>query len=422
MNENWSERQESTRPSEGDDFSSLFPTPPPPTDHEEPAGAGGSTPPPRRRRRAALAASLAALVLLASGVGIGWGLTGGGHGPSTGGTASSGGSASGSSVQSVANKVDPAVVDISTYVNLRSYPFNRGSSAPLGAGTGMILTSTGEILTNNHVIEGATRIRVTSPSLSRTWTARVLGADPTHDVALLQLDGASGLPTVQLADASALQVGRAVIAIGNALGQGGSPTVTRGSITAVGRSIDVGDGRGGSEHLSNLIQTDAPISPGDSGGPLVTTSGQVLGIITASSRGDFTGPASNVGFAIPASDANDIVQQVRAGHGSSTIIIGEAGFLGVQVRDLTPQLAALNGLGVTSGAFVAAVVSGTPATAIGIQPDSAIVAVNGQRVSSADALGPALHVHKPGQQVRVTWVDRSGTHSANVTLVAGPAV
>ena len=397
-------------PHDGSPFSYWFPAPPPPVEHDGPTTPGGA--PPRRRGRAAVAAVVAAFVLLASGVAIGYGLS-----PNH----QRAGSGNSSATQSIASKVTPGVVDVNTFVSEGPYPFTKSNSTPLGAGTGMILTSTGEVLTNNHVIEGATSIEVTSPSLNQTWTATVLGADPSHDVALIQIQNATGLPTVAVGNSTDLPVGTGVVAIGNALGQGGSPTVTKGSVTATGRDINVGDGRGGFEHLQNLIQIDAPISPGDSGGPLVNLSGQVIGIITASAREGFGG-SSSVGYAIPASDAIDVVQQVRAGHGSSSIIIGPAGFLGVQVRDLTSEIARRLGLPVSSGAFVVAVVPGTPAASAGITANSVITSINGQGVDSADSLGPALHVHKPGSSVQVTWVDGSGTHTKTVTLVAGPAV
>lgn len=391
-----------------------YPAPPPPADHADPTGPGGS--PPRRRGRAAMAAIAAAFVLLASGVLIGVGLNDSGSPQhvALGGNNSS-------STGSIAGKVTPGVVDVNTFVSFGPYPFTKSNSTPLGAGTGMVLTPTGEVLTNNHVIEGATSIQVTSPSLGKTWDATVLGADPTHDVALIQLQGASGLRTVNVANSSPT-LGSGVVAIGNALGQGGSPTVTQGSITATGRDINVGDGRGGFEHLQNLLQTDAPISPGDSGGPLVNTSGQVIGIITASARSDASQSSSHIGYAIPATDALDIVQQVRAGHGNASIIIGPAGFLGVQVRDMTAAQAARLGLNVTSGALIVGVVKGAPAESAGIARGSVITAVNGQSVNSGDALGPLLHAHRPGSTVQVTWVDSSGTHTANVQLVAGPAV
>ena len=167
---------------------------------------------------------------------------------------------------------------------------------------------------------------------------------------------------------------------------------------------------------------DAPIQPGDSGGPLVDSSAQVVGMITAASRSDFGQSASSIGFAIPSNDALAIVQQIRAGNESSTIIIGPTGFLGVGVQDLNPDTAARLGLNVTSGALVLSVRPGTPAESAGITQESVITAIDGQKVSSADGLGTAIHQHDPGEQIQVTWVDGSGTHTATVRLIAGPAV
>jgi S1-C subfamily serine protease len=285
----------------------------------------------------------------------------------------------------------------------------------------MVLTPTGEVLTNNHVVEGATSISVTIPGRSGDFTATVLGADPTGDVALLQIEDVSGLPTVTLADSSTVRVGEGVVAIGNALGQGGTPTVTSGTVTATNRDITVGGDGTASEHLNGLIQTDASISPGDSGGPLVNASGQVIGMITASARSQF-GQESSVGFAIPSNNALDVVRQVRSGDSSSSVIIGEPGYLGVEVRDLDSQSASQLGLGITSGALVVGVVTGMPADGVGIRQNAVITEVDGKPIGSADDLGPALHQHKPGESVRVTWVDSSGTHSATVNLVSGPAI
>jgi S1-C subfamily serine protease len=399
----------------------IWPTPPPPPGPLQRTPA----PPTRRSRRPILAALLAALVLLASGIGIGWGLT-----RDTGSTQTprsplaSGRTDTGSNTPAVADRVEPAVVDINTFLNPSGLggPPSPGAGRPLGAGTGMVLTSTGEILTNNHVVDGATGIRVTIAGRSGTFPAEVVGVDPAADVALLQVSGVSGLPTVTMADSSAVEIGDQVVAIGNALGQGGDPTVTTGTVTGTGRSITVGDDRGGSEHLTGLIQTDAPIAPGDSGGPLVNASGQVVGMITASARSGFPDTASGVGFAIASNRALSVVNQVRAGDESGSIVIGPAGFLGVQVRSLDPQTADRLGLGVTSGALVIGVVPGTPAARAGIPQFAVITLVGGQAVRSAPSLGPALHSHEPGDQVSVTWVDRQGTHTVTVVLIAGPAV
>lgn len=397
----------------------------------EPSRAPGSAlgePSPRRRAvRVVLAAILAAIVLLTGGIGIGWMLTrtnsttGAGSplraAPAASSPATQG---QGFDAQAIADKVDPAVVNINTVID--SNPFDAIPPRGKGAGTGMLVTSNGLVLTNNHVIEGATRIEVSVAGTSRTYVAQFVGADPQDDVALLQIQGASGLPTVALADSSRLSVGQAVVAIGNALGRGGAPTVTKGSISALGRSLTIDDGRGGFEHLSGMIQTDALIQPGDSGGPLVNSAGQVVGMITAGSRNGRNESGSRVGFAIPSSSALRIVNEIRAGRASSSIIVGEPGYLGVEVGALDAATARRLGLGSTAGVLVVGASPGTPAAKVGIGQGSVITAVNGQAVTSFDELGSALHRHRPGDDVRVTWVDEKGTHSATARLISGPAV
>ena len=192
----------------------------------------------------------------------------------------------------------------------------------------MVLTTDGEILTNNHVVEGASRISVSIPG-EGTAVAKVVGVDPSDDIALLQISGMNGLDPVSIGDSSSVAVGDRVTAIGNAYGKGGTPTVVHGSVTAVHRTIRAGDpGSGNSEQLNDVIQISANVVPGDSGGALLDANGNVIGIITA-------GPSqggTSIGYAIPIGSAIDIVNQIRAGHGSSTILIGDRGFLGVSVR------------------------------------------------------------------------------------------
>jgi S1-C subfamily serine protease len=412
---------------------SLWPPPTPPG--TDPVLGEGWPPPvpsqtePPRRGRAVLAAVVVGLVLLGGGIGIGWRLTKG-TGTSTG-TAplqalspvnpSTGKAADAPNVRAIADRVDPGIVDINTYTTL--YGVGIGRLEPLAAGTGMVLTSSGEVLTNNHVIQGATSIRVTVPGHSGSYTAVVVGADPTDDVALLQIEGASALRAETLADSSSVKAGQSVIAIGNALGKGGSPSVTQGTVTALDRAITVGNRHGGPERLAGLIQTSASISPGDSGGAVVNDAGQVVGMITAAATSSRDQTSSTVGFAIPINTALGVVNQIRAGQGSSTVIIGKAGFLGVETRRLDAAGAAQLGLHVSSGVLVVGVVPGTPAARAGIARYSVITSVNGQRVRSQDALGSALHVHKPGEQIQVTWVDQGGTtHTATVRLITGPAV
>jgi S1-C subfamily serine protease len=321
-------------------------------------------------------------------------------------------------LQAVASKVDPVVVDINTTVQTST----SGATSP-AAGTGIIVSSNGEVLTNNHVIQGSTSITVTIQGQSGTHTATVVGADPTEDVALIQIQGVSGLPTAHLADSSTLKVGQSVAAIGNALGQGGTPAATSGAVTALDQAITVTNDMGGTENLSGLIRMDASISPGDSGGPLVNSSGQVVGLITAAeTNGRSQNQASTVGYAIPVNTAVGIANQIRSGQATSKVIIGPAGYMGIEVQSLTAAAASRLGLSVTSGALVVSTLAGGPADLAGIGQNAVITAVNGQQITSSADLGPAIQSHKPGQQIQVSWVDQAGSHTAPVTLTSGPAI
>jgi S1-C subfamily serine protease len=392
---------------------------------------------PKKTRR--VLAALLSVGLILGGLGLGKQLTRQQPSPSTVGTAPATSPAPALETRTAAGKVRPAIVDINTFARIDSGV--GGSSggnqmAPLGAATGIVLTSTGEVLTNNHVVDGAYRIEVTltgvsgtcpgqpvtsQTSLGCTYQATVMGVAPTADVALIQIQGVSGLPTVTAGDASSLSVGQAVVAIGNALGRGGAPAVTSGSITALDRSITATDQGRSAEHLSGLIQTDAPIKPGDSGGALVDSQGAVVGMITAGSSSGSTRTA-NTGFAIPINTALDIVTQIRSGIGGPTIFLGQPGFLGVQVMNLNPTSALARRLNQTSGVLVVGVVPGSPAKSIGMTANSVIIAINGTKVGTTDEMGPALHAHQVGENIKVTWVDKAGTHTSSVRLVAGPAV
>jgi S1-C subfamily serine protease len=283
----------------------------------------------------------------------------------------------------------------------------------------MVITSSGEVLTNNHVIDGATRITATLVTNGKTYTAKVVGTDVTADVALLQLEGASGLKTVPLGDSSTVSSGASVIAIGNAGGVGGAPSVVDGTVQATGQTITASDqGGANAERLSNLIQTNAPIQPGDSGGPLVDANGKVIGMDTAASSGNRFQAAANTAFAIPINDAMSIIHQIESGHESATIHLGLPGFLGVAVQDGS---GVFGGSGST-GATVSSVVSGSPAANAGIRTGDTITSVNGQSVSSAQDLTTQLRSHHPGDTVTISWTDSSGsTHTATVKLITGPA-
>ena len=276
------------------------------------------------------------------------------------------------------------------------------------AGTGVVLTSNGEILTNNHVVGGATKITVTVVSTGRSYPATVVGTDAGDDVAVLQLSGASGLDTAKLSS-DQVSVGDEVTAVGNAGGTGGTPTAAEGTVTALGQSITAaGEGGSDPEQLTGMIQVDADIQAGDSGGPLYASDGKVVGIDTAASSGQ---TAATAGFAIPIEKAVSIADRIQSGEDSATIQQGTPAFLGVQLAQDAAGAATISG-----------VVDGSPAAEAGLQAGDTITAVGGTTVDSADALSATLAERNPGDQVRVTWVDSTGTsHTATITLVAGPA-
>jgi S1-C subfamily serine protease len=320
------------------------------------------------------------------------------------GSGSSSGNGSGSSSGS-SSALDVGVVDVDTQL---------GFGSGRAAGTGMIVSKDGEVLTNAHVISGATTITVTVVTTGKTYTAKVLGSDTTRDIALLKLQNASNLDTVTLGDSSSVQTGDAITAVGNAGGVGGEPSVSPGQVTALNQSITVNDASNGDQgQLSELIQTDAGLQPGDSGGPMYDASGKVIGINTAADAGRVR-QGSQESYAIPIDTAESIADQIRSGKGSDTVQIGVKGFLGVQVAQSA-------GSG-QEGAVIDGVLDGTPAASAGLQQGDVITAVDGQTVDSNDALTAGLHGHHPGDQVKVTWSDPSGaSHTATVTLAEGPA-
>lgn len=281
------------------------------------------------------------------------------------------------------------------------------------AGTGMVLTSSGEILTNNHVIRGATSIKVVEPTTGQSFTARVVGYDVTDDVAVLQAEGASDLKTISMGNASALGTGQSVTAVGNAGGTG-SLTSANGTITGVDRAITVSDDQGGSENLSGLIETNAGIKPGDSGGPLLNSSGQVVGMDTAASVSEagFQETSATDGYAIPIDKAASIVLQIERGNASNTVHVGDTAFLGVEVTD--DQYGG-------SGADVSEVVSGGPADSAGLVPGDVITSIDGQAISSSTDLTNAVLTEKAGSSISITYQDQDGSsQSSNVTLGSGP--
>jgi S1-C subfamily serine protease len=317
---------------------------------------------------------------------------------------------SSSDVASIAATVNQGVVNINTQLG-----FQGGNAA----GTGMVLTSTGEVLTNNHVIQGSTKITATVVASGRTYTAHVVGTDPSDDIAVLQLDGASGLKTITVAT-STVAVGDPVVATGNAGGRGGTPAAVAGSVVALGQTITATDDNGANpETLSDLIQIDAPIQAGDSGGPLANRAGQVVAMDSAAEvSGTRFRTTSTSGFAIPIAKALSIAQQIESGKASSTIHIGLPAFLGVQIAGNGGRSSAPS----STGALVAGIEPGTPAATIGLAAGDTITSVSGQTVDSPSRLTTLLQAARPGDQVAIGWTDQSGTqHTARATLVTGPA-
>jgi S1-C subfamily serine protease len=364
---------------------------------------------------------------------------GSGAAPSAG--SGSAGAATNADVSAIVAKVSPAIVNITV---------GNDYTSSGGAATGIVLTSDGYVLTNNHVIDGTTDVQAVDVGNGQTYSASVVGYDASRDIALIKLDGASGLTTASIGDSTKVAVGDTVVGIGNAGGDGGEPAVAAGVVLALDQQIVASDQSNGSaEQLNGLIQTDADIRSGDSGGPLVNADGDVIGVMTAASAtGAYSGSSSSdtQGFAVPIATALQIVDQIKSGSGSATVHIGETGFLGVQTASDGSQGAGGSGgygngdpygygdpygdgtgSGGQSGssgagATVTGVVSGSPAAGAGLAAGDVITAVDGDAVSSSSSLSDLIGAHHPGDTVTVQWTTSSGAQkSASVTLVKGPA-
>jgi S1-C subfamily serine protease len=423
----------------------------------------------RRERRAVRRRGMMALAGAAV-IGTGVGVTGVlGTGAAFASTANS---------QSIANQVDPALVDITSTLSYQSEQ---------AAGTGMILSSNGDVLTNNHVVDGATTITAKMADGSKTYNATVVGVDPTDDVAVIHLEGASGLPTVQLGNSSSVKVGDSVVAIGNANDAPGKPSVVTGNVKGLNQDITASDDSGGnSESLHGMIQMNAPIQPGDSGGPLLNADGQVIGMDTAaqsqqSPDGTTSTQSASVAFAIPINTAMSIAHQMENGQSSSTVHLGSTPMLGVEVSDASSSSSTgsngsgglgglggegsgglgsngLGGLGsgglgiegpggsilspfyggsgsastgsgnvgsgsssAPSGALVEGTEPNSPAAQAGITAGDTITGLGSKSVTSTSSLSKAIDAYHPGNKVTVTWVNQNGNQqSATVTLVQGP--
>jgi S1-C subfamily serine protease len=349
--------------------------------------------------------------------------------------------------QAIVNKVAPGLVIINTRLQYKSEQ---------AAATGMVITPGGLVLTNNHVIEGSTSITARTAN-GHQYRATVVGYDVTGDIALIQLQGASGLTTVPVGDSNSVKTGDSVVALGNAEGGNAIVPVT-GQVTALNQTITAGD-QGGvitQETLHHMIQTNANIVSGDSGGPLANSAGQVIGMDTAGNDGGFAVQQDSSGYAIPIEGALAVAQQIRQGQASSTVTIGYPPFMGVYIgqgSNSDPQAQAeqaqnngpgLGGNGngngnqncytsnqnlaapasianVSSGALIIGTICGGPAMAAGMTAGSVITAVNGQAIGSPDSLTGMVSKFKPGTTIEVTWVSPSGQRStSSIKLTAGP--
>jgi S1-C subfamily serine protease len=298
----------------------------------------------------------------------------------------------------VAAAVDPAVVDINT---------------DLGEGTGIIVTPRGEIMTNNHVVAWATTISVSI--LDRgTYSATVIGTDTTADVAVLQLRGVSGLPTVKFGHSSDIHIGSFVVAIGNVGGEGFPSAVTSGLVTALGRTIVATDDTGPDETLTGMIEMDALIQPGNSGGPLMNASGDVVGLVTAASTAQGSSPKA--GFALPVNRVLQVAEDIETGKSGKGIEIGTEAYLGIEGETVH-----MLGSGLSSAAEVAYVQPGTPAARAGLESDDVIIDFAGQAISTMEELVSIVHRLHPGARATVTFeTPWGGTQTATVTLAVGP--
>ena len=380
-----------------------------------PAGPRGGGRPQGGWRTWLPVAAVAAVV----GGGVGAGVTvglGGGTGSSLTieeGTATPGAAVLNGNVTipELVKKVLPAIVSIDVRANGQD-----------DQGTGMIISSSGEVVTNNHVIalaespgsQAAITVTESGKTTSTKQPAKLIGADPATDVALLQITGASNLPTVVLGNSSKAQVGDAVVAIGNALGlAAGTPTVTQGIVSALGRTVTAGGTTVATETLTNMIQTDAAINFGNSGGPLIDTAGQVIGMNTAIAGGSTASSnAQNIGFAIPSGKIESLLPNLEKG---GTIGTG-GGVLGVQVETLTTQLRQQYGFTPTQGAVIQTVVPGSPAGRAGLRQGDVIVGVGSTTITSAEQLQTDVQDRKPGDGVQITYYRGYLRKAATVTL------
>jgi len=317
-------------------------------------------------------------------------------------------------ITSVADKVSPSVVSIVTDVTTQTI---FGAATQQAAGTGIVVSKDGYILTNRHVVSSASKVQVVMADGTTHEDVQVVGTDPLNDVAFLKIDGVSDLRAATLGDSSTVRIGQEVIAIGNSLGQYQN-TVTSGIISGKGRPVSAGDGSGGStESLTDLLQTDAAINPGNSGGPLLNVSGQVIGMNTAVAAN-----AQGIGFAIPINATKGTLKSVLAGKGV------QRAYLGLRYVPLTAAVAKQYNLSVTEGAYVVGgensatgVVSEGPADKAGVKDKDIITKINGLTVGRQGGVSSLIGEYAPGDTVELVIVRDGRELTTKVTLAAYPS-
>jgi S1-C subfamily serine protease len=308
-------------------------------------------------------------------------------------------------IRAVADRVRPAVAFVGIEASVRNF----SAPVPVGNGSGAIIDPQGYILTNNHVIEQAQMLKVTLPD-GRSFNARLVGRDPATDLAVIKIDG-SNLPTIPLGDSSQLHVGDWVVAIGNALGLEGGPTVTKGVVSAMNRTITEENGAS----LVGLIQTDAAINPGNSGGPLVNLSGELIGVNTA-----IPGPTGQgiqpygIGFAISIDEAKPIIQQLI----SQGRVVRP--YLGVVPVTITPAIAAQLGLSVDKGVILDSVSPSSPAAQAGLRQGDVITAADGKPIASEAELRQAIQAHRIGDTIELTVIRNGRQTTVRAQLAQAP--
>ncbi len=310
-------------------------------------------------------------------------------------------------VADVAEKVSASVVSI---VTESQAALGYQTYTQEGAGTGVIISKDGYVLTNRHVVEGVNNVKIVLADGTTYENVKVVGADPANDLAFLKIEGGKDLSAATIGDSSSVEVGEKVIAIGNALGQY-QTSVTSGIISGLGRPLVAGGASGEAEQLSNLLQTDAAINPGNSGGPLVNLNGEVIGINTAIDQ-----EAQGIGFAIPINDAKGLIKSV-----TETGQLKRA-FLGVSHISVTAEVAKEYQLSIQYGAYVTSqqgspISAGSPAEKAGLKKGDIITKLDGKRIDAKNPLLSAISAHQPGDKVSVTYM-RDGKEST-VEVVLG---